>query len=195
MTLAFGSPPPRLTVYSGPPDLSPAFGTLLQTWVGGPGHPGTWTEVYRASRDGFESYAFHDRCDDKPRLLTIVREKAHGWLFGGFTAVGFRSKLCGYYEDRAAFIFTLTNPSGFPPTKFPSTGRRAIFSSPGCLINFGGGRGDDLIIGDCANENATSEHELGFAYKLPPGVPARSSLFTGSRRGWLVAEVVAFVVP
>ena len=193
--IALGAPAPSFTVYSGPRDVTPAQAALLQTWVGGPGHPGTWTEVYRASRDGFDAAAFHSRCDGKPRLLTLVREKVHGWLFGGFTAVGFRSVNHGYYEDRAAFIFTLTNPSGVPPVRFASSHSKAIFSSPAYLIDFGGGGGDDLYIGNYANERGSSGHGLGYGYEKPAEAPVGHPLFTGTQKGWLVAEVVSFVVP
>ena len=69
--------------------LIPAQAVQLQVWLPGRPAPHTWAEVYRGSRDGFKAATFHRLCDDKPRLLFVVRDKESGWLFGGFTALGF----------------------------------------------------------------------------------------------------------
>ena len=75
----------------GPADLSSVHAAHLQAWLptGGSPSPGAWQEVYRATTHGFGTAAFHERCDGRARLLVLVRAQEGGWLFGGFTPVGY----------------------------------------------------------------------------------------------------------
>ncbi len=34
-----------------------------------------WKLLYRASRDGFQSKNFHDKCDGKVKTLTVIKSK------------------------------------------------------------------------------------------------------------------------
>ena len=39
--------------------------------------------LYRASRDGYSSYEFHNRCDNEGPTITVIKSD-HGKVFGGF---------------------------------------------------------------------------------------------------------------
>ena len=47
---------------------------------------GEWRLLFRASRDGFATSAFHSKCDNKGPTVTVVKSGAN--IFGGFTEKG-----------------------------------------------------------------------------------------------------------
>ena len=51
---------------------------------------GEWLLLYRASRDGFNGSAFHERCDNIGPTVTVVKSGAN--VFGGFTERAWTSK-------------------------------------------------------------------------------------------------------
>jgi len=55
--------------------------SVLKGWL--PSQEGKWRLLFRASRDGFASAAFHSKCDNKGPTVTIV--KSGNNIFGGFT--------------------------------------------------------------------------------------------------------------
>ena len=73
--------------------------------------------MYRASRDGFAARAFHDRCDNVPNTVTIIRN-ALNFVFGGFTAARW-SSTAGYIADPTAFIFSLRRNGELTNYKLP----------------------------------------------------------------------------
>ena len=64
--------------------------------------------LYRGSRDGFSSAAFHSRCDLKGRTLTIAKS-TQGRVFGGYASVDWKAKYNDYRHDNKAFLFSLTS--------------------------------------------------------------------------------------
>ncbi len=76
-----------------------------------------WQLIYRASRDGFTAEHFHKRCDDYGPTITVI-QSLKGFIFGRFTTVPWTSS----HQDKSdthAFLFTLKNPHGIKPTKYP----------------------------------------------------------------------------
>lgn len=88
-----------------------------------------WYLTYKATRDGFTIDDFHRCCDGKGPTITII-QSLDNYLFGGYTSVNwnFHQGAKAGFIDRSAFLFTLSNPHGLPPTKYPikSTGESAI---------------------------------------------------------------------
>ena len=192
--LPLGTPLPQVAVFVGPPDLTPSQSHLLQTWIGGASNPAAWHEVYRGTRDGFGAASFHACCDGKARLLVLVREKEHGWLFGGFTAIGFETGgSTRYYADPSAFLFTLVNSIGKPPERFWARNEFSVCNRPTESVHFGDGA--DLTLCDNADTVPQSCSTMGYGYGAAPERGVR--LLTGARdhTGWLVSEVVAFTIP
>ena len=175
----------------GPADLSPEHSAQLQAWLppGGSLNPGAWQEVYRATTHGFESAAFHAQCDERARLLVLVRAREGGWLFGGFTAVGF-SLPARFIADPSAFLFSLTNSLGCPE-KLESKGTgKDLYYYPSYSAIFGAGP-FDLCICDNA-DTGDSYTSTGGAYAASASTGAHP-MAQGSQY-FKAADVVAWAV-
>jgi hypothetical protein len=166
--------------------------------------------VYRATTHGFGAKAFHERCDWRARLLVLVRAQEGGWLFGGFTAVGFSPPddddydddddnddddddvECGFIADSSAFLFSLTNSLG-RPEKLASkgTGQDLHYSPYNYLAAFGGA--PDFLICDDADRRADSYTDTGYSYAAPASTGAHP-MAQGTQDGWKAAEIVAWSV-
>ena len=174
----------------GPADLSPDHAACLQSMLppGGSPNPGAWQEVYRATTHSFGAAAFHKRCDRRARLPVLVRAREGGWLFGGFTAVGF-SPPQSWIADPSAFLFSLTNSLG-RPEKLESKGNgRDLWYRPNLSAAFSLG----LYICDNADTTAGSCTDTGGAYAASASTGAHP-MARGHQEGWLAAEIVAWAV-
>jgi hypothetical protein len=67
-----------------------------------------WSLLYRASRDGRSAKAFHSKCDNKAKTLTVVKS-TDGFIFGGYAGLAWDSSN-QYKLDPNAFIFIFKNP-------------------------------------------------------------------------------------
>ncbi|CAF1403629.1 unnamed protein product [Didymodactylos carnosus] len=98
-----------------------------------------WQLIYKATRDGFGAGDFHQCCDGQGPTITVIQTDGH--LFGGYTAVPWSSPITGRYcEDPRAFLFTLTNSSNIPPTKFyidPNESKYSVYHQIGKGPSFG----------------------------------------------------------
>jgi hypothetical protein len=97
--------------------------------------------LYRAGRDGDTPADFHRLCDGHPNTLTVIRSTG-GWIFGGYTPATW-SIQGGSVADPSgeSFLFTLVNPRGAEPMKFPIRQDRtefAIYCARECGPSFGG---------------------------------------------------------
>ena len=167
----------------------------LQAWVGGGSSPTSWTEVYRATVHGFGDSDFHRFCDDKPRLLVVVKSKEGGWLFGGFTAVAYNHGNNGK-ADPAAFLFSLTNPGGIPEKLMSKgSGREGLFyrsdysATMGCCPY-------SLHVAGNANSNAGSFTNAGGDSFYAAATGKGAYPMSGSDVQYFTAEeVVAYTIP
>ena len=174
----------------GPTDLSSEHAAWLQSVLppGGSSSPGAWQEVYRARTHGFGARAFHERCDGRARLLVLVRAREGGWLFGGFTAVGF-SPPQRYIADPSAFLFSLTNSLGRPEKLEFSLAGGSIYYDPSRSAVFRVG----LSICGNADRKADSYTHTGWAYVESASTGAHP-MARGKHEDWFTTEVVAWVV-
>ena len=190
------SPAPSVMVYAGPRDLEPDQAALLQSWVGPWSRPESWAEVFRASRDGYDAEAFHAHCDEKSRLLVLVREKTNGWLFGGYTAVGWllKHKLPGAprYADPNAFLFSLTNPGGLPEKLECVEKDRAMTYQASNLATFGVGAAMAILSGADVKTGSWTSPGSGFQTPTTSGSFPMARGYTSS---WYVSELVVFQIP
>jgi hypothetical protein len=139
------------------------------------------------SRDGFQSDTFHRLCDRQAPAIVVIRS-SEDWLFGGYTSVGFRSDSLGYQQDNTAFLFTLVNLFGVPPTKCPvSQAQWAVYNSVGCGPAFGGA--PDLRIGDSGYLTMPSFCGFPHSYSDPTG--RGQQLFAGGQN-FTVKEIEVF---
>ena len=175
-----------------PHDLTAVQAAQLQAMVGGSGSPHAWIEVYRGSRDDFTAASFHGCCDNKSRLLVLVRDAEAGWLFGGFTALGFLKANAGlYYTDPAAFLFSLTNPAG-RPERLASKGVGSEVGYCSSCVALLGNR--DLAIFDGCSSNKNSYTKPGSNY-ASPSVAGGSHQMSQGQVHFTAAELVAWTVP
>ena len=147
--------------------------------------------LYRGTRDGTTSQAFHEKCDHKgPTICLYKNEK--GYIFGGYASISWTSD-GSTHEAPNSFIFTLTNIYGIEPTKFTSkdsnnvnhhSGRGpcfgnyndisvyADFSSSNCAVYFPTnyndnlGKGKSIFTGDFNNNNAEFKMEEIEVFKI-----------------------------
>ena len=63
--------------------------------------------LYRASRDGFTSAAFHAKYDYKARTITLIKTKDN-YVFGGFTSTvwSLTSSTGAFIHDSNSFLFS-----------------------------------------------------------------------------------------
>jgi hypothetical protein len=88
-----------------------------------------WNLIYKGTKDGFTIDDFH-RCSDSQGPTMTIIQSLDNYLFGGFTSISwnFHQGVKSGVTDRTAFLFTLTNPHGISPTKYPikSSGDHAV---------------------------------------------------------------------
>ena len=101
--------------------------------------------IYRGTRDGMTSQAFHNQCDNQGPTLTLIKNEK-GNIFGGFTSISWTNPNNETYKNAPdSFLFTLTNIYGTNPTKFPSSNNQKEINH---YSEFGPtfGYGDDILI-------------------------------------------------
>ena len=163
----------------------------------------TWVEsilviiflLYRATRDGFTTKSFHDRCDGKENTVTVVRNNLN-FVFGGFTSARW-SSTAGLIPDPNAFIFSLrrNGTSNNLNLKVNTVGN-AIggVSSNGPTFGHSGTSGD-IYIRDQSNINNGSRSLLGYSYTQPtyPTGSDRYTYLTGGDGNWLTTEIEVYI--
>jgi hypothetical protein len=160
-----------------------------------------FTLLYRGSRDGFDAYGFHDRCDGHANTLTVILD-TNGNSFAGFTPVEWESRGWngkGGNEDSCleadpslkSFLFTLKNPHNVPPRRFAlktemKNGAIICYSIRGPCFGY------DMNVCDDCNTNTKSYTGLGKCYTNDTGLGG-NKVFTGSRY-FQVKEIEVFEI-
>lgn len=150
------------------------FQNILNAWFGNEYQE--WQLLYKASKEGFSAVAFHKKCDGHSPTFTVVLG-TNGDLCGGFSDQPWRSDIPRgkYMPSKRAFLFTLVNSEGVPPTKFDVTHPKyATLHHPRYGPMFGGGA--DLCISDECHEKPGSYSNLPHSYDGPQ---ASTSLLMG----------------
>ncbi|KAJ5075749.1 pep-cterm sorting domain-containing protein [Anaeramoeba ignava] len=162
---------------------------------------------YSAKKDGFNSYDWHNKVDNKGKTLIIIQTKDN-FIFGGFTSVGYtddkskwneaqRNYSGGFINDSKAFIFSLRNDKNDrKPEKFPiKKGQEhyAIFSHPNNGPNFGNGPDFSLV-----SNLQPGNSNFGNTYNLPIGMEydtnEAKSYLAGSYNSWEVYEIETYYI-
>jgi hypothetical protein len=150
-----------------------------------------WTLHYRGRRDGFKSSDFHAKCDGCVNTVTII-ETTKGYIFGGFTRIGWDSSNSYQRDDSGeSFLFTIRNPHNISARKFSlSDPSHAIY----CKSSYGPvfGNGCDIWVSDNSNTNPTSGSNFGTAYVNDTGVNG-DGFFT-SESQFKVKEIEVFTI-
>ena len=82
--------------------------------------------IYRGTRDGMNSFSFHNKCDNKgPTICLYKNNKDH--IFGAYAAISWTNK--GEWKTAPlSYLFTLTNMHNSEPMKFEHTPKESIYS-------------------------------------------------------------------
>jgi hypothetical protein len=117
--------------------------------------------------------------------VTIIKS-ANGDLFGGYTAVSWTSR-GGFAYDNTAFLFTLINPNGIPPTKYSivnvSYFQYAIFDAPNHGPTFGSAH-------DICVRSTTLTVNFPVTYQDTTGY--RDNTFTGKNQPVQVTDIEVY---
>ena len=98
------------------------------------------TLLYRATRDRFDSLAFHSKCDGKSNTVTIVKTDSN-CVFGGFTSAKWDINVYSI-ADANAFVFSLRKEGISKSEKFmikPKNSKYAISGNQDYGPIFGSG--------------------------------------------------------
>eukprot|EP01105_Mastigella_eilhardi_P025507 TRINITY_DN696_c0_g1_i1.p4 TRINITY_DN696_c0_g1~~TRINITY_DN696_c0_g1_i1.p4 ORF type:complete len:178 (-),score=46.06 TRINITY_DN696_c0_g1_i1:1104-1637(-) len=147
--------------------------------------------LHRATRDTFSVAAFHANCDNRGPTLVLI-ETEQGNIFGGATLAPW-SSVGDYVADPSAFLFTLVNPCGVPPTKLVRNGSGdELYCDAAYGPTFGSA--PDLHLSDnCNGGNTLSSTNLdgNGSFLNPTGFGA--DLFDGAQT-FVVAEYEVFLL-
>jgi hypothetical protein len=147
--------------------------------------------LYRGSRDGFQTSAFHNRCNNHPNTISLILSK-NGCIFGGYTPLTWSSRNAWVPDpSQKSFIFTLKNPHNVAARIFKQKqADNAIYDYGSYGPTFGNGH--DLYVCDQCQNSASSYSNLGSIYVNDTGIDAQQVL-TGSYN-FTVEEIEVFEV-
>jgi hypothetical protein len=93
--------------------------------------------LFRMTRDGSQTSAFHARVDGQGATLTVAKTSKQN-VFGGYVTQSWNSS-GNAQTDATAWTFVLKNPKGLPPTKYAlKAGKRSHYCHPSSGPSFGG---------------------------------------------------------
>jgi hypothetical protein len=146
--------------------------------------------LYRATRDGFDSQAFHEKCDGKGNTITIIKNNLN-YVFGGYASSAWNSSY-DYINDPNAFLFSLRGEGVSFKDKFTIKQTEYAFcgsSSYGPI--FGGGK--DICIYNQSNTNIGSYSQFGHSYNLPDGYTngGNANFLAGNHKQWTTLFMIS----
>lgn len=154
----------------------------------------TLTLLYRASRDGMSSSAFHSICDGIPNTVTVI-SNSNNYVYGGFTATTWDT-FSACKADSSAFIFNLRRNSVSNYDKIP-------VSISNCAIRAIGAYGpifgyDDILVDYRVRFSFDGWCSYCNAYPCPSGISAGTSSYVylcgGSAWGYYFGDYEVYRV-
>jgi hypothetical protein len=73
--------------------------------------------IYRASRDGNTTKAFHDKCDNKGATIVVAKLMDSEQIMGGYSPLQWESNNKKYKYSKDSFIFSFTNRENLQTAK------------------------------------------------------------------------------
>ena len=121
--------------------------------------------LYRATRDGFTSQAFHSKCDGKGKTITIIKNNLN-YIFGGYASSAWNSSE-NFINDSNAFLFSLRRAGVSFKDKFTvKRAEHALYGNSRYGPTFGI---HDIHICNHSNTKIGSNSNFGDLYNLPDG--------------------------
>ena len=162
-----------------------------------------WHLLYRGTRDGFSADAFHAKCDDKARTVTLVKKTTSDGavrIFGGYTEATWtqdHSSPHFFKTDANAFLFALSgidalNGQCSTLVMRCKSKEHAIIGHRAFGPIFGLGR--DLEICNGANDIAKCYSVLGVSYdfNVYPTGSAEARRFLAGSEQFTIDEIEVF---
>ena len=112
--------------------------------------------IYLASKDGFGAAEFHEKCDEKEKVVVLI--KANNFIFGGYNPECWRSRSHFYIGNSESFIFSLSNPENRPLKFVNIKPSESIYDEVSFGPSFGGG--NDI----CISNNSNLEDSFNYTY-------------------------------
>ena len=128
--------------------------------------------IYKATRDGDSASKYHQYCDNKNPLITLIKTKKNK-RFGHYMEQKVNASNCSYTKDEKAFFFSLDKMKKYD-NKTPEYAMYYSISYGPCF-----GRGCDLYLNDkFLSRNDNHERNASYyTYDVPNDVE-----FTGESR-------------
>ncbi|GBC09563.1 hypothetical protein RclHR1_08990007 [Rhizophagus clarus] len=128
---------------------------LFANWIDKKGENNKYTRtipykfilLYRASRDGNTTTAFHDKCDKKGATIVVVKIKGSEQIIGGYNPFDWDSS-SGYKNTTNSFIFSFGDRKDIESAK---AGYNNGTTSIGCYPNYGPIFGGTFYTQDATN--------------------------------------------
>ncbi len=150
--------------------------------------------LYRATRDGFTSQAFHSKCDGKGNTISIIKNNLN-YVFGGYASSAWNSSGT-WINDPNAFLFSLRRAGVSLKNKFTvKEPEYALVGNSGYGPTFGGGH--DIHIFNQSNTNTGSYSNFGYSYNLPDGYTKGGNpkvYLAGNYIKWTTNEIEVFQI-
>jgi hypothetical protein len=152
-----------------------------------------FVRLWRGSRHGFGAAAFHRQCDGPANTLTLILD-TKGNVFGGFTPLTWDSESYFKADDSLeSFLFTIKNPAGVSPRKFPLNPERKGYAID-CDARHGPDFFDVRVCDDChaSAESVTSTFGMTYRNDTNMGGPLRRGAFLTGSENFRVKEIEVF---
>ena len=149
--------------------------------------------IYRGTRDGMTNTNFFQKCENKGKTITIIKNDKNN-IFGGYSSISFQNNDNGSQNAPDSFIFTLTNMHNTEPTKFPSKKNEGEIHYSTSYGPCFGSSGDLGLYGDFLNQSGWSYFPRNYNDTLGK----ENSIFTGdlntNNRNFKIKEIEIFKV-
>ena len=144
--------------------------------------------LYRGTRDGPTSDAFHNKCDNQKPTICLYKNEI-GNIFGGYTSIEW-TKNKGTCSDSKSFIFTLTNIYDIEPTKFSSKSSKNVHHAADYGPSFGEYSSDISVYGNFIEKKSSSN----FPEQYNDSTGKGKSIFTGNpdKKEFKIEEIEVF---
>jgi hypothetical protein len=149
--------------------------------------------LYRATRDGFTSEAFHSKCDGKRNTITIIKNNLN-YVFGGYASSAWNSSNT-WINDPNAFLFSLRRAGVSVKDKFTvKQASSALYGKPNYGPRFGV---SDIYICNQSNTNFGSYSNFVYSYNLPEGYTKGGNakdFLAGNFKQWKTTEIEVYQI-
>jgi hypothetical protein len=148
--------------------------------------------LYRATRDGFTSEAFHSKCDGKGNTITIIKNNLNN-VFGGYASSAWNSS-GRYINDPNAFLFSFRAGVSFKDQFTVKVAANALIGNTGYGPIFGG---NDICIRNQSNTNIGSQSNFGYSFNLPNGYTYNGNareFLAGYYNQWTTTEIEVYQI-